>query len=220
MSSMPSMPRPGEPLPDPRIWFEQVYAAAENGLGGIPWDRHAPAPLLVQWLEAHPEIARPGAGALVIGCGTGDDAEFIANAGFETVAFDVSESAIRTARQRYPDSPVTYELADLLNLPADWREGFDFVWESRNAQAMPDPPRTQAIRNIGTCVAPGGTLLVMAAARDDGEPDDGPPFPLPKVTIESFANAENGLDLVEIVRDDLGAGGPERSYWLAEFRRR
>jgi len=220
VTPIPPMPKPGEPVPDPAIWFEQMYGAAEQGELVIPWDRGAPAPLLVQWLEQHPGIDGAGQRALVIGCGQGDDAAFIASRGFRTVAFDVSESAIRAAKHRYPDAPVQWEVADVLRPPAAWSGAFDFVFESRNAQAMPEPPRSMAIRNIGLLVAPGGTLLVIAAARDDDEPDDaGPPWPLPRATIEGFATEENGLGLVEMVRDDLGAGGPEKTYWRAEFRR-
>jgi hypothetical protein len=34
---------------DPTGWFERLYAAAAAGETGVPWDRHAPSPLLVQW---------------------------------------------------------------------------------------------------------------------------------------------------------------------------
>ena len=34
---------------DPTGWFERVYAAAADGTIGVPWDRRAPSPLLVQW---------------------------------------------------------------------------------------------------------------------------------------------------------------------------
>ena len=80
MASNPRMPRPGEPLFDPDGWFEQVYAAAERGDMAIPWDRGVPAPLLVRWMERHPDVDGAGKQALVIGCGQGDDAAFIAAA--------------------------------------------------------------------------------------------------------------------------------------------
>ena len=59
-----------------------------------------------------------GKKALTIGCGLGDDAEQLAEWGFSTTAFDVSETAIRACRRRFPDSRVQYVAADLLQPPA------------------------------------------------------------------------------------------------------
>src|SRR5688572_21860783 len=95
---------------DPTGWFDKLYTEAESGRAAVPWDRHAPHPLLAQWVErsqylpaadgversainpiratntAAPErsqSARAGSGgrALVVGCGTGDDAELVAALG-------------------------------------------------------------------------------------------------------------------------------------------
>ncbi len=44
--------------------------------------------------------------AVVIGCGLGADAEYVASLGFDTTSFDISGTAIRLARQRFPGSAV------------------------------------------------------------------------------------------------------------------
>jgi 2-polyprenyl-3-methyl-5-hydroxy-6-metoxy-1,4-benzoquinol methylase len=49
-----------------------------------------------------------------VGCGLGADAEYLASLGFDTVGFDISETAIRLARERFPGSAVRYVSADLL----------------------------------------------------------------------------------------------------------
>ena len=59
----------------------------------------------------------PAPAALVVGCGLGDDAEFIAGLGFSVVAFDISASAIAAAQQRFPQSTVRYRVADLMAAP-------------------------------------------------------------------------------------------------------
>jgi 2-polyprenyl-3-methyl-5-hydroxy-6-metoxy-1,4-benzoquinol methylase len=94
-------------------WFERLYAEATTGDAIVPWDSRGPHPLLVEWTDG-----RKGHGlrALVVGCGLGDDAEHVASLGYDTVAFDVSESAVRGARARFPDSNVDYLTADLLEL--------------------------------------------------------------------------------------------------------
>lgn len=199
---------------DPTGWFERLYAKAEAGEEVVPWDRAAPHRLLVEWAEAQ-RLAGHGQRAVVVGSGTGDDAEYIAGRGFDTVAFDISASAVRAAQRRYPGSQVEYVVADLLSPPPEWRHAFDLVVESMTLQALPDPPRRDAIAQLGPLVAPGGTLLVHARARDENDPsDDGPPWALTRAEIDAVAAADGlGTVRVEDIRE------PASRRWRAEFRR-
>ena len=84
-------------------------------------------------------------------------------------------------------------------------------------QALPDPPRASAIAAVASLVAPGGTLLVISGARAEGEPADGPPWPLVRSEVEAFATGG-----VEVVAIEEVAAGPERPWsraWRAELRR-
>lgn len=196
---------------DPTGWFERLYAEARSGAAVVPWDRGSPHQLLAEW------AAPAGAGkrALVVGCGLGRDAEFVAGLGFGTVAFDLSETAVRTARDRHPDSAVEYRQADLLAAPAQWRRAFDLVVESMTVQSLPAELRPAAIAAVPEFVAPGGTLLVIAAAREPDEPADGPPWPLTRAEIDAFATG--GLELVRV--EDVPATGEAARRWRAEYRR-
>jgi SAM-dependent methyltransferase len=197
---------------DPTAWFERLYATAETGRAQVPWDRGAPHRLLVEWAKER-ELRGERRRALVIGCGLGDDAEFIAGLGFATVAFDISASAIRAACRRHPLSPVDYVTADLLDPPAAWRQAFDLVVESLTLQSLPDPPRATAIGNVGPLVAPGGSLIVNAFARDGrDDPGNGPPWPLTRAEIDAIG--EGVLEPVKI--EYLSDAGAHR--WRAEFR--
>jgi len=201
---------------EPTGWFEPLYAAAEAGQAVVPWDRGIPHQLLVGWADA---TGLDGAGrrALVVGCGLGEDAEFVARLGFDTVAFDVSASAIRAARRRFPGSAVHYVTADLLDPPPSWRYAFDLVVESMTLQALPDPPRRYAIPNVGHMVAPSGTLLVIARARDEGSgPDDGPPWSLTRSEIDALTSTGLVAVRIEEFRDH---GPPPTHRWRAQFRR-
>jgi len=200
---------------DPTGWFERLYAAAETGDAIVPWDREAPHPLLLQWVEEH-GVDGTGRRAVVVGAGPGHDAELLAGLGFATVAFDVSETAVRAARARFPDSRVDYVVADLLDPPAAWHEAFDLVVEIMTVQALPDPPRAAAIAQVSGLVAPGGALLAVAAARADGAPaGDGPPWPLARREIEAFA--AGGLEpvAIEVVRHSQSPA----DWWRAELHR-
>jgi SAM-dependent methyltransferase len=203
---------------DPADWFERVYAEGAAGQRAMPWDQTAPFGMLREWARAR-ELRGDGRRALVVGCGLGQDAEFIAGLGFDTVAFDISATAIRTARSRFPDSRVEYLLADLLNPPPQWRHAFGLVVESHTVQALPEPLRSQAIADVGPLVRPGGTLIVFAAAHDpSAAPSQGPPWPLTRAEVDAFAAEDSGLTPVDIAElqdpDD-----PLVRRWRAEFHR-
>ncbi|MFL6119631.1 class I SAM-dependent methyltransferase [Actinophytocola sp.] len=190
----------------PTDWFEELYNQAQRGDAIVPWDRGTPHDLLASWAGD-----RDGAGlhALVVGCGLGRDSEYLASLHYETVAFDVSPTAVASTRDRFPGTAVDYRVADLLDPPADWHHAFDLVVESLTVQALPVPLHEAAIERVASFVAPGGTLLVIAAARDGEARPEGPPWPLTRTEIESFATG--GLTPHDIVRDEI--------RWRAEFRR-
>jgi SAM-dependent methyltransferase len=199
---------------DPTGWFDRLYAAGAAGEVSMPWSRQAPHPLFEPWARG-----RDGRGrrAIVVGCGLGADAEHVAGLGYDTVAFDVSETAIRTARERYPASRVHYRTADLLDPPADWIRAFDLVVEIITVQALPEPPRRTAIVNVGRLVAPGGTLLVVAARHEPGGAERaGPPWPLTRDEIDAFAADGLTPARVEQVTDPRD---PDHQRWRAEFHR-
>ncbi|MGH2917009.1 MAG: class I SAM-dependent methyltransferase [Solirubrobacteraceae bacterium] len=197
---------------DPTALFERMYVAAAAGDDGVPWDRGGPHPLLEQWAG---NVDGRGRRALVVGSGLGADSEFIAERGFDVIGFDVSPTAIATCQRRFADSVVDYRVADLLDLPSAWMHAFDFVLESLTVQSLPVRYHAHATANVASSVAPGGTLLVIATARDEVDgPPDGPPWPLTRREVEAFAG--EGLDPVRIecVQDP---GVPPR--WRAEFSR-
>ncbi|MEV6333731.1 class I SAM-dependent methyltransferase [Nocardia vinacea] len=195
---------------DPTGWFERLYAEAATGAAIVPWDRDQPNPMVVEWARRR---AGDGAGrrALVVGCGYGQDAEYIARLGFATTAFDISPTAIAEVCQRFPESVVEYVVADLLDPPAAWRDAFDLVVESITVQSMPVSVRDIAIANIRRAVAPGGQLIVIAGIRAEGEEVSGPPWPLTRSEIDSFA--AEGLRSVDIEANQ------ETQRWRAEFTR-
>jgi len=200
---------------EPTAWFERLYAAAEAGDAVVPWADLEPNPMLVDWAKesGHPH----GGTALVVGCGLGDDAEYLAGLGYRTTAFDVAPTAVAGARRRFPDSPVRYETADLLDPPADWLGAFDLVFESYTVQVLQGAARAAAIGNCGALVAPGGTLLVVARARAESDDPGAMPWPLTRAEIEAFAADDLAVVHLE-ARNDHEV--PPKLRWTASFRRR
>jgi SAM-dependent methyltransferase len=190
--------------------FESMYAGAEAGGAKPPWDYGAPRPQLVEWAEAQ-NLAGGGREALVVGCGYGADAEFLASLGFRTTGFDFAPTAIAGARRRYPASEVNYLVADVLDLAREWQGMFDLVVESLTVQSMPPEQHPVAARNIAALVAREGTLLVLATTREEHSAVKGPPWPLTRAELDLFANGD--LVMHRLERIESGA------WWRAELSR-
>jgi SAM-dependent methyltransferase len=171
-------------------WFEAFYRKAEGAWDRIPWADLVPNPFLLEWL-ASLEGRDVRGRALVVGCGLGDDAEALATAGYTVVAFDVSATAIDGCHARFPGSPVSYVVADVLEPPAAWSRHFDLVFESYTLQVLPNPARREALIALASLVAPGGRLLVLCRGRDQDEPEGELPWPLTREELGVLA--ERGL---------------------------
>ena len=90
----------------PLEWFERLYAMATRGEAVIPWADQKPNPYLEDLLD---RMGGPrGGSALCVGCGLGDDAEWLAWLGFRVTAFDFSPTAIDMCRGGFRGSTVDY----------------------------------------------------------------------------------------------------------------
>ena len=197
----------------PLSWYETLYRHAAAGTGAVPWDHAEPMPVLVDWLHGrYPHEQSRGSRAVVVGCGYGQDAEFVASLGFTTTAFDISTTAVETARRRHPRSGVAYHQADLLALPQRCLSGFDLVVESTTLQCLPRDLHDQAAAAVASLCAPGGTVLVIARKPAPSDPA-GPPWLLTETEVRRVA--ANGLELARL--DTVSMNGGAR--WIAEFHR-
>ena len=196
-------------------WFERLYSESIRDGFAISWVDLVPNPYLIEWADREPRLRSAGR-ALVVGCGYGDDAEFLAGLGFDVVAFDVAPSAIDRCRQRFPASKVEYVVADVLRPPADWPFAFDFVFEAYTVQVLPGAARPEAAESIGRMVGPGGSLLVIARSRSERDPEGSMPWPLTRDELDDFGIS--GLELVEL-RQLVEPGDPPVPRFIAEFLR-
>ena len=200
-----------------REFFDGLYVAAGGGGEPLPWDRGgAPQQLLADWAADRGLRGPGGAGkrAVVVGCGLGGDAEFLARLGFAVVGFDFSAPAIEAARALNPTSTVDYEVADLLALPEGWLAGFDLVVESLTVQSLPRSIRPRVIAAVRSLAAPGGTVLVISSQQGVRTETEIGPWPLSRADVDSFAG-----DDFELVRLEQPPGPDGLPRWRAEFRR-
>ncbi len=105
---------------------------------------------------------RPGARAIEVGCGLGDDARALARLvgpDGEVVGLDASAALLEhaQARCRAEDGPVTFIVGDAHELPFD-AGAFDAARTERTLQHLENPAR--AVGELARVTRPGGVVLV------------------------------------------------------------
>lgn len=191
----------------PSNWFEPLYAGSNKEGEGVPWANMKTHPSFFNWLSQH-ELDGRNKTALVVGCGLGDDAIELEARGFSVTAFDVSDTAIKLCKQRFPKSNVSFMQADLLAEQQQWHGKFDFVLEIYTVQALPPKYEPTLIQNISSFVSDEGKLLVVAEVDTIARHfDNGPPWLLTPQHIESFVSC--GFEVVNtyIEQGNTDVGG-------------
>ncbi len=200
----------GEPL----RWFEELYAGADRDSEEIPWAKMEANPKMVEWIANRPEITGR---ALVVGCGLGDDAEWLSAAGFDVTAFDLSQSSIDWCRERFPNSAVNYCVGDLLEPEDAWSEAFDLVIEIHILQAIPDSIRDAAASNLPKFLNDGGHLFCIGRLLTERIPDEpSPPWPLSRVWLNGRFQMLNQLSFSGFVNEET----PTIDRYVAAWNRR
>lgn len=155
---------------------------ARYAAGDTPWEKGAPAPPLLEWLDAGHRLAGD---VLVPGCGSGHDVRALAaRAGARrVVGFDLSEHALRLARAFPQAGDEEYRLGDWFNLPADLRGAFDWVFEHTCFCAISPTRRPDYVRAVADALRPDGDGRLLAIfylepwnAGEPLPPGGGPPF--------------------------------------------
>ncbi|MFZ1815717.1 MAG: methyltransferase domain-containing protein [Rhizobiaceae bacterium] len=199
-------------------FFDAVYALADGDAAAVPWADLAPKHELSQWLAENPvNRSKTAPTAIDVAAGLGDNAVAIAEAGYRTTAFDLSQGAIDWASRRFADSSVSWQVADLLDPPAEWQGAFDLVHECYTLQAVPPSMLEAVTRGVAALVAPGGTLLVYTRIRAEGQDADGPPWPL----LEREAMRFETLGFTLVSRKAFAIERPGRSipHWFCVWKR-
>jgi SAM-dependent methyltransferase len=170
-----------------RDWNEH-YAA-----GQLPWDTGVPDEELVAAVERG--LVAPGR-TLEIGCGTGTNALWLAQRGFEVVGVDVAPLAIEAARKKTP-AGARCEFAVLDFLAGEPpRAPYDFVFDRGCFHIFDDhETRARFASRVAALLAPGGQWLSLIGSTEGGPRDTGPP----RRTARDIMNAiEPSLEIVEL----------------------
>ncbi len=154
--------------------FETAYR------GTPPWDIGRPQREFVR-LEESGEISGD---VLDVGCGTGENALFLASRGHDVWGVDSAPTAIGTARRKAEERGLaaTFLVNDTLNLHEIGRT-FDTVIDSGLFHALSDPERSRFVRNVSEVLKPGGTYYMLAFS--DREPGGYGPRRITRTEIQA-----------------------------------
>ena len=144
--------------------FEPMYQ------GQPPWDIPGPQPTCVALEEAGEIVGS----VLDAGCGTGENALFLASRGHEVTGIDVVPVAIEraNAKARERGLEVRIEVADALDLGRLGRR-FDTAIDCGLFHTFDDEQRAAYVRSLGAAVRPGGTFHMLCFS-DREPPGEGP----------------------------------------------
>ena len=154
--------------------FKEAYS------GTPPWEIDAPQPHVMQ-LAA--EGGFTGA-VLDVGCGTGENALHLAEAGHEVVGVDMVESAIERARDKARRRKLTarFQALDVRHL-AELGRSFDTVLDSGLFHVFSVDERKALIDAVGAILKPRGAYHVLCFS--DAEPGDWGPHRVTRQELES-----------------------------------
>jgi SAM-dependent methyltransferase len=193
-----------------RDWNER-YAT-----GDLPWDTGVPDEELVAAVERG---ALPPGRALEVGCGTGTNALWLAQRGFDVVGVDVAPLAIEAARKKAPGG-VTCEFAVLdFLVDAPPRAPYDLVFDRGCFHIFDeDEARARFAARVAALLAPGGQWFSLMGSTEGPPRDTGPP----RRSARDIANAiEPALELVELRTFFFDAHVETRAKaWAVRARRR
>ena len=182
-----SMAREAELKDDPLAWFEELYNASCGNNTMIPWSDGEPHPFLVDWAKSNASVGR----ALVVGCGLGEDASYLAKIGWNVTAFDISPTAVEWSSRIHQGIDIDWRVEDLLHLPDTWIGAWDLVVEIHILQAIPEEIRQMAAPKLAPLLAPGGNLICIGRYNSSNQEAEGPPWPLSKPFIQSIGRGLN-----------------------------
>lgn len=137
-----------------------------------PWDTGKPSSQLIRVLRQH--RIKPGR-ALVLGCGSGTNAVYLAQQGFEVTGVDLAPTALRLAEQKAAAAgvQVNWVLADVLDLPD--LGTFDFVFDRGCYHGVRRQGADRYVRSLLKATRPGSRILILAGNANEPPPHYGPP---------------------------------------------
>ncbi len=124
-----------------------------------PWDVGRPQPAFVELVKTG-ELNRGN--VLDVGCGTGENALYLAEKEFSVTGVDLTNRAIAAARAKAAERRLRVDFREGNALSLDFKEGvFDNVIDSGLFHIFPDDDRPVYAREVARVLARGGKYFML-----------------------------------------------------------
>ena len=183
--------------------------------GPAPWDIGQPQPAIVR-------VASAGgfAGAVLdAGCGTGENALYLASLGLSVLGVDVAETALAIAREKAESRGIEVEFAaaDAFHLE-DLARRFQTVLDCGLFHTCDVEERPGYVASLASVTEHGGTVYVLCFSNEG--PDTGP-HPVSQQELRAAFNSSTGWNVAAIELDRVltryhDDGAPA---WFAKIKR-
>lgn len=152
-----------------RDW-DKIYSSYDSEK--IPWHSDEPDKELTRLIES--QKVKPSR-VLDVGCGIGTDAIYLALRGSNVTAIDVSNEAIRLARERAEKmgAKVDFKVANILDVEFQ-EEGFDFINDRGCFHHINPSDRGDFGREVNRMLEPNGYYYLRCWSDRENEREEGP----------------------------------------------
>jgi ubiquinone/menaquinone biosynthesis C-methylase UbiE len=179
--------------------WEHVYK--DSQLSALPWEEGAPSDQLVELVTAG--LVKKGH-ALDICTGSGNNAIYLAQQGLSCSGIDISETAIKYAKEKSSKAGVVcdFRVGDVLNLPfAD--EKFDLVFDRGCFHSVAPGQRARFIEEIVRVLKPNGMYDLNCFSKKLHR-WTGPPYPFSPKDIRKYFSPFFEIRLIKELNDEKG----------------
>jgi methyl halide transferase len=169
--------------------------------------------MLIEMIESH---ALAPARTLEVGCGTGTNAIYLAQRGFDVVGVDISPLAVEHARAK-ARGRCRFETVDFMNETPPGGP-FDLVFDRGCFHIFDeDHERARFAQNVSALLVDGGRWLSLMGSTEGPPRDAGPPRRSAREVIDAI---EPSLEIVQFRSGDFELYGEQLKAWLCLARKR
>lgn len=193
----------------PHASWNESYASG----AALPWDSGTPDPILVELIGSG--VVVPGR-TLEIGCGTGTNAIFLAQHGFDVLGIDISEIAVEKARAK-AQGRCRFEAVDFM--AAAPRGGpFQFAFDRGCFHVFDgEDERARFAENVATQLVEHGLWLSLVGSTEGGPREEGPPRRSARDVMHAI---EPSLEIVQFRSAEFTVLEAQLKSWLCLSRKR
>ena len=193
----------------PHPSWNESYAA-----GQLPWDTGQPEPLLVEFVASGAVTPCP---ALEIGAGTGTNAIWLAERGFDVLGVDVSPLAVERAHAKIEGRALRCRFAAWDFLAAPPPDGpFQFVFDRGCFHVFDEPGERQRFAaQVAAALAPDGLWLSLIGSTEGPPREFGPPR---RSAREVTLAIEPALEIVELRSAEFRGNNAKAWFCLSRQR--